>query len=107
MPILVEYPQNLTLKQGDTAWFACKTVDMHRTKIDWYFLNGTNPLEIETEDLQRYKKMINNNAVSFTKIYYREIFFFSRDFFDYLTSLFISVPLILLARRIFQFSSDA
>ncbi|VVC24470.1 Hypothetical protein CINCED_3A009612 [Cinara cedri] len=63
LPILVEYPQNLTLKPGDTAWFACKTFDMHRTEIDWYFLNGSNPQEIKPDDLQLYKKIINHNTV--------------------------------------------
>lgn len=63
LPLLVEYPHNLTLKPGDTARFACKTFDQLYTKVDWYFLNGTNPRDIETDDLLLYKKMANNHNV--------------------------------------------
>lgn len=66
IPILVEYPQNLTLKPGDTAWFVCKTFDPHHRKVDWYFLNDKSPQEIETEDLFSYQKM--SNTVSFVFI---------------------------------------
>ncbi|XP_025199425.1 fibroblast growth factor receptor homolog 1-like isoform X2 [Melanaphis sacchari] len=63
LPLLVEYPHNLTLKPGDTARFSCKTFDQLNTKIDWYFLNSTNPRDIETEDLLLFKKMANNQNV--------------------------------------------
>ncbi|XP_060838222.1 fibroblast growth factor receptor homolog 1-like isoform X2 [Rhopalosiphum padi] len=63
LPLLVEYPHNLTLKPGDTARFSCKTFDQLYTKVDWYFLNGTNPRDIETEDLLLFKKMVNNHNV--------------------------------------------
>ncbi|XP_026814902.1 fibroblast growth factor receptor homolog 1-like isoform X2 [Rhopalosiphum maidis] len=63
LPLLVEYPHNLTLKPGDTARFSCKTFDQLYTKVDWYFLNGTNPRDIETEDLLLFKKMANNHNV--------------------------------------------
>ncbi|XP_050053861.1 fibroblast growth factor receptor 4-like isoform X1 [Aphis gossypii] len=63
LPLLVEYPHNLTLKPGDTARFACKTFDQLYTRVDWYFLNGTNPRDIETDDLLLYKKMANNHNV--------------------------------------------
>lgn len=65
MPILVEYPQNLTLKPGETAWFACKTYDSHHAKVEWYFLNGTNPHDIDSEDLSTFKRMTNHKTVSF------------------------------------------
>lgn len=69
MPLLVEYPHNLTLKPGDTARFACKTFDQLNTKVDWYFLNDTNPQDIETDDLLLYKKMTNNHNVRLLLIY--------------------------------------
>lgn len=70
LPILVEYPQNLTLKPGETACFTCKTYDPHHTKVDWYYLNDTNPQNIETEDLRLYKKMVHHNTVSHIIILY-------------------------------------
>uniref|UniRef100_A0A2S2Q3V2 receptor protein-tyrosine kinase n=1 Tax=Sipha flava TaxID=143950 RepID=A0A2S2Q3V2_9HEMI len=63
LPILVEYPQNLTLKSGDTAVFTCKPSDLHHGRIDWYFLNETSPQDIYTEELVRYEKMMNHNNV--------------------------------------------
>lgn len=70
LPLLVEYPHNLTLKPGDTARFSCKTFDQLYTKVDWYFLNGTNPRDIETEDLLLFKKMVNNHNVRLLLMYY-------------------------------------
>lgn len=61
---MVEYPQNLTLKSGDTAAFTCKPSDLHHRRIDWYFLNETSPQDIYAEELVRYKEMINHNNVS-------------------------------------------
>lgn len=69
MPVLVERPQNLSLKQGDTAWFTCKTYDSHHTYVDWYYLNDVNPQDIDTNDLQQFKKMVNDSAVSFSLIF--------------------------------------
>lgn len=65
MPVLVERPQNLTLKPGDVAWFACKTYDPHHTKVDWFFLNDTNPHGLRPNDLLFFKKIVNHNTVSF------------------------------------------
>ncbi|KAL4112399.1 hypothetical protein QTP88_016198 [Uroleucon formosanum] len=64
LPLLVEYPHNLTLKPGETARFSCKTFDQFHTKVDWYFLNGTNPRDIETEDLLLSTKMVNSHNVT-------------------------------------------
>lgn len=66
MPILVEYPQNLTLKSGETAWFACKTYDPHRTRVEWYYLNNINPRDIDSDDLVMYRKMVNYKTVRFS-----------------------------------------
>jgi len=68
LPLLVEYPHNLTLKPGDTARFSCKTFDQLHTKVDWYFLNGTNPRDIETEDLLLSTKMVNSHNVRFSLV---------------------------------------
>lgn len=87
---MVEFPQNLTIKSGDTAWFACKTYDMQHTNVDWYFLSEIQPQEIETEDLLRFTKMTDSDNVSYyvyyvkIKLYYYNIFenmfYISSDF---------------------------
>jgi len=70
LPTFVERPQNLTLKPGEMAWFACKTFDPDRAKVDWHFLGDTNPRGVGYKDLAQYKKMVNHNAVSFEFITY-------------------------------------
>lgn len=64
LPTFVECPQNLTLKPGETAWFACKTSDTDHAKVDWYFLGDTNPRGIGFKDLAQYKKIVHHNTVS-------------------------------------------
>lgn len=65
LPVLVESPQNLTLKPGDVAWFACKAYDPRHTKVDWYYLNNTDPSMLRPNDILFYKKIVNQNTVSF------------------------------------------
>lgn len=65
-PLSSEYPRDLSLKSGDRAMFFCHAFDYGNKEIDWYFLNSTNPMDIdiETVDLSQFKKMDNDNDVT-------------------------------------------
>ncbi|KAL4112417.1 hypothetical protein QTP88_016210 [Uroleucon formosanum] len=65
-PLSIEYPRDLSLKSGDKAMFFCHAFNYGNKEIDWYFLNSTNPMDIdiETVDLSQFKKMDNDNDVT-------------------------------------------
>ncbi|XP_022170711.1 fibroblast growth factor receptor 3-like [Myzus persicae] len=60
-----EYPRDLSLRSGNRAFIFCQAFDYGDKEIDWYFLNSTNPVDVdmETMDLSQFKKMVNNNDV--------------------------------------------
>ncbi|CAI6343343.1 unnamed protein product [Macrosiphum euphorbiae] len=65
-PLSFEYPRDLSLKSGDSAMFFCHAFDYGNKEINWYFLNSTNPMniDIETVDLSQFKKMDNDIDVT-------------------------------------------